>query len=231
MHSRLEKGFTLFRLRLLKPCMIAVILAWPAAGVSAFGAGDRQYWNLTQIQKTLSPSWKIFAAEELRWGGNATEFYFHRPEIGVVLRTSAVVSFSLCIKQLHTRESGEWKRARVPHANIQFYFNWHGLSVVNRNRMEYMDYESSQDFWRYRGLVFVYLPYRLPWLKSQPYVGDEAFRHFNGDGLKTNRIYAGLSTGIGTRIRLDTYYFLHQIRSTNRWSVQHVFGTSMTFLY
>jgi hypothetical protein len=75
------------------------------------------------------------------------------------------------------------------------------------------------------------LPWRLPWLKSQPYVSDEAFFHFDGSGLKYNRAYAGLSTGIGARIKLDSYYFLHQIRYADRWTLQHIFGTSLTFLY
>jgi len=171
-------------LRIQKLCTLAVILAWPAVGVRAFGDGDRQYWNLTQIQKTLSSSCKIFVAEELRWGGNATEFYFHRPEAGLIFRTSPSLSYILSYKRIHSSESGEWRRISIPNASVIYYFGRYGLSVMSRNRIEYLDYESSPDFWRYRGLVFVGLPWRLPWLKAQPYVSDEAFFHFDGSGLK-----------------------------------------------
>jgi hypothetical protein len=102
---------------------------------------------------------------------------------------------------------------------------------MNRNRVEYVDNEAAPDFWRYRGLVSVHLPWRLPGLKSRPYVSDEAFFHMEGSGLKYNRIYSGLSTAVGGTVKLDTYLMLHQIRSEKGWTSDRVFGTMLAFVF
>jgi len=193
----------------------------------AFENGDVQYWNLTQLQKSLSARWKAFFAEDLRWGDRASEFYFHRPEAGLVYRTSKSISFCISYKEIHTRESGDWKTIRIPNGSIIFDAKAAGLEVMNRNRLEFMDQVNGTNAWRYRGLVYAYFPWRLPWIGSQPYVGDELFYHFNGDRLKFNRIYAGLRTRIAYAIQLDTYYLIHHIRSRGEWTIQHVLGTRL----
>jgi len=197
----------------------------------AYENGDVQYWNMTQVQKQLTSAWKLLLNYEARWGGNASELYFHRPEVGLAYQVSDRITLSVNYKYLNSKESGAWKGASVPHVNAILNFKWAGLAFMNRHRMEYMGYEDTPHFWRYRGIVYAYLPVYLPFVKSQPYVGDEVIYHMNADRLKYHRIYVGLTTKIGAAIKFDAYYLYHQIRSNDSWSINHIFGSGLTFAF
>lgn len=220
-----------WRMKTVFVAWIAVCLFLCPADNRAFENGDVQYWSFVQIQKNFGTRWKFLFNEDMRWGNHASELYFYRPEIGVVFQATHRVSLSLCYKYLHNKETGAWKTVSVPHVNLIFNFKISDVAIMNRNRMEFMDYPDKPDFWRYRGIVFFTAPITIPIIKSKPYVGDELFYHFNNDHVKYNRIYFGLSTPIGKNVKLDTYYFLHHIHVGPSWNVNHVFGNQFTYTF
>jgi hypothetical protein len=51
--------------------------------VSAFENGDFQSWNNMTISKETNGASEIYISEMMKWGGNASDLFLHRMDLGI----------------------------------------------------------------------------------------------------------------------------------------------------
>jgi hypothetical protein len=182
----------------------------------------------------LSKDWKVTFSESLRFGDNATRFYYNYSEIG--LNYSGLAEWlnvgTNYRKSYIKNDESEWYQEDSPHFNLTVKGTYRDLGLSNRVRLAYRDRgDGDDDVWQIRDLITVRFPVELTELKMQPYVSEEVFIHLDDEGFYMNRIYAGFSFKIFTNTTCRFYYLYEHCKSDCDWDGSNIIGTTFDFTF
>ncbi len=215
-------------------CFAALIIAaFPAQMCPAvsFRDGDFQYWSTTEGSVDIDENWTITAEEELRFGDNASEFYYQHTDMGVVYKNVVEnVDLGFNFRKVFTKISRDnWNSENRPHLNLTIRGELFDMPVSNRSRFEYRDIDESKNLFRYKNKFTINFPLEFTQLKLKPYLAEEVHINCDEDGFNKNEVYAGLKLKLADNIDGSLYY-LWQTRklSGSGWGQDiNVIGTAL----
>ena len=203
---------------------------------------DFELWTAAGIRWDPNDDWRFTFQEAFRFDEEGAELYYRHSDAGATYRGLA----EWLDVGLHYR--GVFGAARDndghvenrPYLQMKIKGDLLGLSVSNRNRLEYRDRKNRDDLWRYRAMFTLNEPFerlrpnhrRRLEDKVRPYVSDELFFDLGSGGYNRNRLYGGLSCLLHERVAWNVYYLWQSSRSSGRWEGDlNVLGTTITFLF
>ena len=201
-----------------------------AAHICHASDADLQYWTTGVISLDLTDDWKIAFEEELRFERDATLSY-HHSDIGITYTGLAEwIDVGLNYRQVFDKNAnGHWPSENRPHFNITLKTKVRDFALSNRLRFEYRERNNAQDQWRFRNKLTLKLPLKFTDFEIQPYLADEIFVDFYGNGLNRNRIYAGLSCKFSDNLKGNLYYLLQSGKSGGHWDNINAIGFQLKF--
>lgn len=201
------KKSTKAKVHCLAVLIIAGLTAQMCSAVS-FRDGDFQYWSINGGSVDIDENWTITAHEELRFGDNASEFYYQHTDVGVVYKNVVEnVDLGFNFRKAFTKISRDnWNSENRLHLNLTIKGELFDMPVSNRSRIEYRDIDESENLFRYRNKFTINFPLEFTELKLKPYLADEVFINCNEDGFNTNRVYAGLKLKLADNIDGSLFY-------------------------
>ncbi len=187
-----------------------------------------QWWSTVGGSFGIAKNWKGTYEQEIRMGDDGGNFYYEHTDAGFVYSGLAKwldVGANFRYISEKNDENG-WVQENRPHLNATLKGRMFGLSVSDRNRIEYRDREEEKDVWRYQNKLTVTFPFELTALKLKPYVADSIFITLNDDNIDENRVYSGFICGLTEWLDLDLYFMWDTSRSDGEWKDIKVLGTS-----
>jgi len=203
---------------------LIVLVLGLVSTASAYDSGDLQLWSTNSISIKLNDSVGVGIEEEFKFGNNIREFYYHHGDIGFSYKMADWMIIGFNYRQIFELKSGAWKKEDRPHINKTLKWMWGALKLEDRSRLEYRVKEGSDHEWRYRNKIACTFPQKWTGFNLQPYLADEIFLDFKGDGLNKNRVYAGLKTTLIAKVKGELYYLLESGKSGDVWPGINVIG-------
>ena len=105
------------------------------------------------------------------------------------------------------------------------------IDVGNRVRLEYRDFETKDNVWRFRNLVSVKLPFKVTRFDFQPYISEEFFINLGEDNVNQNRLSSGFSWKLWKNITASVYYMWKTNKTNGSWVNTNVIGTQFRWLF
>ena len=210
---------------------LAVVITILLAGhICRASDADLQYWTAGGISLDLADYWKLAFEEEFRFERDATLFY-HYSDVGITYTGLADwLDLGLNYRQVFEKDANsEWPSENRPHFNITLKTKVCDIALSNRLRFEYRDRDNKQDRWRVRNKLTMKFPFKFTRFEIQPYLADEIFVDFYGDGLNRNRLYAGLSCKFSENLKGGLYYLLQSSKSSGHWDEINAIGIQLKF--
>lgn len=192
-----------------------------------FENGDIQSWNDISFRLQRSKL-TCFISEQGKWGGNISDFFSHRADMGLRYKVGQSAELSLNFKQVHNKEGGMWQKNAVPYGGLFWEFLPDWAEIQNRQLLELWIMEGTTQYVRYRNRMKIYPRFGGPVGRLQPYIAEELFWYFDDRDLGNLRSYIGISFRL-VGGELGVYYCLHQKSTAGRWHNFHVIGTSLYF--
>ncbi len=215
-------------------CLAVLIIAALTAQICpavSFRDGDFQYWSINGGSVDIDENWTITAEEELRFGDNASEFYYQHTDVGVVYKNVVEnVDLGFNFRKAFTKISRDnWNSENRLHLNLTIKGELFDIPVSNRARIEYRDIDESKNLFRYRNKFTINFPLEFTQLKLKPYLADEVFINCDEDGFNTNRVYAGLKLKLADNIDGSLFYLWQTRKPTGSgWGQDiNVIGTAL----
>jgi len=183
--------------------------------------GDFQNWYTFGVSST-SKGWRLRFEDEMHIGNDWHKFYYNYMDLGLGRTLYPCLFASINYRQVDEIKSGEWTKENRPHINGILKWTIGSWSFTDRNRMEFRDFESGQDKWRYRNRFTAYFPVKFFDGRIRPYYSNEMFVDLHGDGLLTDRSYAGLEWKAADWLKTDISYFWNSSYKGSEWCELHV---------
>ncbi|MDD2690135.1 MAG: DUF2490 domain-containing protein [Candidatus Omnitrophica bacterium] len=202
-----------------------------AAKVYAYDDGDFQVWHTENQEVKVNKKSKITFEEEFRWGDDASEFYYHHYDAGLVHSLNKHLDLGINYRQVYEKKSGEFKVENRPHVNAILKYDLYGFKLDDRNRLEYRHFDYQADSWRYRNKFSVKFPWKFTGLEIQPYLADEIFLDFQNKAFSRNRFYSGITMSFTKNLKGEIYYLLQSSRSKDIWTHANVLGTKLKLVF
>jgi len=211
---------------------VSVFLAAIAAGQSyAYDDGDFQIWHTENQEFKISKDFKTTLEEEFRWGDDASDFYYHHYDGGVVWGVNKYLDLGLNYRQVYEKKKNKFKEENRPHGNATLKWELEGFKFEDRNRIEYRHFDYQDDSWRYRNKLTIKFPWKFTKIEIQPFLADEVFVDLNDNGFSRNRFYSGLGMNFTKNIKAEVYYMLQSSKSSGKWTNANVFGTKLKIAF
>jgi hypothetical protein len=197
----------------------------------AYDDGDFQVWHTEVQEKEINEVSRIALEEEIRFGDNASEFYYHHYDLGYSYDMNKYLTLGINYRQVYEMKNGNFKIENRPHINATFKTDVLGFKCDDRNRLEYRHFTYQEDSWRYRNKFTVKFPWKFTAFKIQPYVADEIFLNLNGIDFNRNRFYAGIGFNLTKSVKGEIFYLLQGSKSSGIWTDANVLGTKLKLLF
>ena len=196
----------------------------------AFDNGDFQYHGMIQANHKISDKWKANVTEELYWGDNSRDFYYHHTDIGFAYSGLADwFNLSLNYRRIYSESNGKWKVENRPHINGTVKWKVSGFGLSNRARLEYRDQEALSASWRFRNMVTVVSPLKLTRFEIAPFIADDIFYDLGQGKFSSNEFWAGINFQIAKDVSGGIYYILPSMRVTDsEWKNYNVLTTNIS---
>jgi len=193
----------------------------------AFDDGDFQVWHTEAQEKKISKNSKITAEEEVRFGDDASDFYYQHYDLGYVYSVNKNLDLGFNYRQVYEKRNGHFREENRPHLNATVKWEAWKTKLEDRSRLEYRHFYWQEDSWRYRNKFSVKFPWKFTALEIQPYLADEMFLNLNGIDFNRNRFYAGAGFNIFNNIKGEIFYLLQRSKSSGKWTDANVLGTKI----
>ncbi len=131
--------------------------------------------------------------------------------------------FQLDYRFVLWRTGDEWTQEHRPHVNGTVLLDFMGVSLRDRNRIEYQILEGRPNVLRYRNMLTI-SPSRRLFLRTRPYLADEFYYNVDARDVTRNRLYVGTGITASTQLRLLGFYLLQSDRRKTGWERIHILG-------
>ena len=218
----------------LKKLSLAIVIAIGLSSGLCFGYGT-DYENRSSLNLIfgINKNWDFEFQEELRLNHDGGNLYYDFSDLGLTYKGLADwLELGFNFRKIYEKEeSGEWVTEDRPHLNVTVKGKLCNLDLSDNSRIEYRDREEKKDTWRYRNKFTVKFPVELTSLKLKPYVADEIFVDFYGQGLNRNRLFSGFSIKLADNTKFDIFYLWQSTRADEAWDDVHALGTKLTLSF
>ncbi|MDD5680684.1 MAG: DUF2490 domain-containing protein, partial [Candidatus Omnitrophica bacterium] len=202
------------------------------SNIYAYEDGDFQIWHTENQELKLTDHSRITAEEEFRWGGNASELFYHHYDFGTVCSVNKNLDLGVNYRQIYEKKSGKFKAENMIHANVTPKLELWGFKLEDRNRFAYKHFDYQDDYSQYRNKVAIKYPFPFFKLELEPYVANEIFVDFKKDGgFVQNRLYGGLGIVIMKDMKAEFYYLFQSKKSSGEWKGANVFGSKFKIAF
>jgi len=199
----------------------------------AYDDGDFQVWQTNKASWKINDDWKICFEDEMWWGDNASDFYYHHMDAGINYSGLAKwLEVGFNYRGIYLQSNNTWSYEHRPHLNVTLKTDIKDFSIFNRSRFEFRIGEQMEDKFRYRNKTTVRFPWKWTRFKIRPYVEDEVFIESESVELSRNRIYAGVTFNIIGPLGGELFYMIQSSKSSSSdWNGTNVLGikTSLSF--
>jgi len=205
-----------------------------SARANAYDDGDFQVWHSENQEKKINDKLKFTLEEEMRFGDDASEFYYQHYDGGLAYSVNKNFDIGLNYRQVYEKKvaHGKFKEENRPHMNATVKWEMFGFKLDDRSRLEYRHFDYQSDFWRYRNKITAKFPWKLTRLAIQPYLSDEFCLSFLGRALSRNRAYCGFALGLTDNLKGELFYMLQSDRARNgKWKATNVLGTKIKLAF
>lgn len=196
--------------------LLGMILVFSvAAGAPREAAGSHEYRGSVDMSGPVEKGLNLKLMTELRSRGNLSTHNESYVDMGLEYEIRDWLSVGPYYRHVSTLKNGEWSVEHRPHADMTLSYDLFGLSLSNRNRLEYRMLESAKIFRLRPRLMLAASPAAMPGLKI--YISDEPFYDFDAGAFNKNRFTAGVDIRLLKTIKLGVNYVLDSIRRTGYW--------------
>ncbi len=213
--------------------LMVLTLSLTVLAVKGYGYddGDFQIWHTENQEVKINKDFKVTLEEEFRFGDDASEFYYHHYDAGLVYSLNKNFDLSINYRQIYEKKKGDFKEENRPHINATIKAEAYGFKFEDRNRFQYRHFDYQSDLRQYRNKFTAKFPWKFTKMEIQPYLADEIFLDFQNKSFSRNRFYAGFGMGLTENLKLEVYYLLQSSRSTKEWTDANVLGTKVKLAF
>lgn len=175
-------------------------------------ANDFQIWQRNYVIKHIDHRFSFWAASELRWGDNASKFYYSLVQAQLYYAPFSWLTVAPGYQQIWTKEPPlvKWENLYVPMFDAVFRIRFKEWEIQDRNRLQYIFSDTAE--WLYRNRFRIITP---SWFRA-PRVAvflDTEFFWLEGMGVNEDRTSGGFMIQWADNWASELCYlvrFLHQ---------------------
>lgn len=212
---------------------LTVTAALLPAALFAYDDRDTHSWTDLYVIKKLTDTVSIRVEEELKFGDDASDFYYYHTDVGVLFKAHPNVDLSLNYRHIDEKKDrgADWVEEHRPHGNVTFKGKAGGFSIEQRNRFEFRVRDHRDDIWRYRNRVLVARPLKIGGIEFTPYVSEEAFIDTDLGDFNQFRTAAGVKKKFGDHVQADVFYLWQAVESSTEWTDTHFAGLGLGYVF
>lgn len=200
-------------------CFLGIGLLFPALVWAAVDQnGDFQIWQRNFVIKHFANRWSSWTISELRWGDDASKLYYVLLQSQFYYRLVPWLIVGPGYQQAWTREPPaiSWKPQYIPFADAIFRIRFSGWEIQDRNRLQYVLYDSSPSHWWYRNRFRVIAPSMLPSPHLAFFIDNECFWRQTA-GVDEDRASGGLILQWMDIWGGEIFYMARFLKQMNGW--------------
>ena len=186
--------------------------------------GDFQIWNTDTEDVCVAKNTHLNAEQEFRWGGNASQLFYHHYEAGMSYDLEKWLSIGGGYRQVYQLSKNIFRVENEPYITFSLKNKFYGFDIDDRSRFEYRHFDYQQDTGRYRNKVTVVAPYEV--LRMKPFVSDELFFDYNS-GFDQNRFSVGVCVNVNQHLTPEVYYMVQDSKGSTKWTDANVLGLKL----
>jgi hypothetical protein len=191
--------------------------------------GNWEYWTNYSFTDSVSDNITVKVAPELRYQGDFSGHYYTHVDIGLDWKINNWLILGPYYRHVEEKKNGQWNVEYQPNINATLKADLSGLSVSDRNRLEYR-IQDEKEFFRYRNKLTLKLK-KMTSLEIQPYIAEEPFYDFDASEINKNRLYAGFGLTVFDKLKADINYILESRKKADHWVDVNVLVLSLRYSF
>lgn len=201
------------------------------AGSGAVHAADSGTSTNLFIRKNLDDGWFLASRSNLATRDGTSDAFFGYVDLTLGRRLGGGWSLDAGYRHAWLDVPGDWRDEYRPLVNLAWRGQVKGFSVANRHRMEFRFFERdrAQDRLRYRNETRVVAPKHWSLGSLRPFLEEEFFYEFDGNGFNTNWLTAGLRAPIAKGLTFKFGYRWQAQEFRDEWEHRHVLVTGLVW--
>lgn len=208
--------------------VVFVLMLLSGERAYAYDDHDFQVWNTDTEEVKVGKDLKVALEEEIRFGNNADDFYYHHYDAGIFYNLSKYLNVGAGYRHIFSKSKGKFKAESEPYMTATLSGEYAGFKFDDRSRLEYQHFGYQTDLWRYRNKFTLKFPWKFTKLEIQPYVSDEIFIRLGGmKVMNQNRFSSGFGLNLVKNVKVEIYYMLVSSKGVGRWTDTNVLGTKI----
>jgi hypothetical protein len=211
------------------PSILLVLSGLLVPTQSTRAESNWEYWTGYGFTDSISDNITINVVPELRYQGGFSDHYYTHIDMGLDWKINDWLVLGPYYRHVEEKKDDQWNVEYRPHFNVTLKANLLGLSVSDRNRLEYR-IKDDEDFFRYRNKLTLKLQ-KATLFEVQPYVADEPFYDFDANEIDKNRDYAGFGFTIFNKLKADINYILESRKKADHWVDVNVLALSLRYSF
>ena len=188
-----------------------------------------EFWSHYEVVSSINDDLDFKVKPEFRYNDGFSYHYYTHVDAGLDWKIKDWFILSPYYRHVEEKKSGDWKVEHRPHLSGTFKSKLFGLSLSDRNMLEYRIKEDNE-FFRYRNKLTLSLP-KVTKFDIRPYVAEEAFYDFDVSELNKNRLYAGCAFEISKKLKAGVCYILESRKKSSGWRDVNVLGVSLKYRF
>jgi hypothetical protein len=215
--------------------LLIVLIGWTCFNAVCFASasGNSEYWQTHTLGVDINEDYAFTVSEEMRFGKSGSDPYLHNIDFGLVYKGLADwLDISFNFKKEYERDSaGQFRHENRPNLNLTARGTLYTIPFSNRSRIEWRDFETKKEVWRFRNKTTVKLPFKVTKFNLQPYIAEEWFINLGDNNVNQNRLSCGFSFNLAKNINASVFYMYKTSKITGGWRDTNVIGTQFKFLF
>jgi hypothetical protein len=192
-------------------------------------AGDWQYWNEFITETPITERFKVEGALEQQEVDDMSEFGLYNVTIAPVVDVTGWLSVGAEYKYEREKEDGVWgtEHRYTIRAGVKHEAAGAGLKLTGL--VDFRDFESD-DQWRWHPKLKIAYPIAVGGLDVVPFLTEEPYYVFAGEGWNQNRSSLGVTFETQT-VEISAYHMRVMRKTGDTWPGTHVVGTEVVFKF
>jgi hypothetical protein len=209
--------------------LLAAVVLCAAGPLPAF---EFEYWPKAFVRVPLDRQWQLSFEEWLSFTDNVSRFKDSQTDVWLYYFGLADwLSVGAGYKRVYTKAGDDWKIEDRPMLDAAAKTKLYGFGVTDRSRFEFRFPQGQDQVVRYRNRLTVTSPVTFTPLKIEPYVAEEVFITFDGQGFSQQRLYGGVFVPLHEKVRLELFYLWKLDKSEDDWHDTNVLGSWVYFQF
>jgi len=202
-----------------KPVLLAMtavmMLMLAVVGVGCAEAAGWEYRGRVEMAGPVEKNLNLLVMTEIR---SRNDLHTHNEShfsMGLEWKVNKWLALGPHYRHVTSEKVGVWRVEHRPYFDATLSWMSLGMSISNRNRLEYRMIEGYEAF-RYRTRLTLKLPAAvLPGF--QPYCSGEVFYAFDAGEINKTRLIAGFDLRVLGSVRLGVNYVLDSVKRAAYW--------------